>query len=187
MGQRLRMVERLLLIANLLLRPGLCLFKLFAFGNVQMDAGGANGGSAGIAYQNFPAIVDPVPSSRLVTQSMFAAIYRGFSSQVSGHGLHDCRFIVGMDQPLPGPHMRFDLRRLVPQHCRPPLVEDHLAAGNVPIPGADSGALHDHVDLFGLGSGGFLVHPQESFQLVDARLFRIGAAQGVDGLGAADG
>ena len=95
-----------------------------------------------ISGEDAPAVKNPLPGAAPALQAMLARITRRLSPKMGSDGLSHRGFIVGMDQLLPTPDVRFDFLYAISEHPGPSFIERHMPLGmshsHVPISAAST-------------------------------------------------
>ena len=116
-----------------------CRVGAFSCADVHVGSDHADRLAAFVALHHFAPCQDPTPFTSLVPQPVFEFIEGRIALQVRGECGLDLGQIVRMNQPAPAFESGFDLTQLVAEHRAPALVEDNVAAGQLPVPQAEIG------------------------------------------------
>ncbi len=170
MGQRLGLIQRLLFGLQVALRACLRRFECLTVGNVEMDAGGPQGGTFSVPLDHASAVEDPAPGAGLGSQAMLAGIGGRFPTKMRRNRRHHLVKVIRVHQLFPGPDMGFELVETVAEHIRPSFVKGHSPRGDFPVPGAHLGTLHDQLHPVGLLVHSLFMHSEKAFEVGDPGL-----------------
>jgi hypothetical protein len=139
-GERVEDGQVAQLAVGRLQRAGVVLQSLlvdFAAGDVQVDAGQPQRAAIGVTQEDAARALDPHPMAIGMAHAEFGRVALVLAAEMTLHRRAGLDEIAGMAQALPGCAADgFELGPCSPEHPGPALIDDELAAVDVPVPGS---------------------------------------------------
>ena len=125
-------------------------FRALALRQVGIRARNAQGFSRGVARDEAARQHRHVMPIAVAHAKFHAVAFPGLGQQLAQE-TGEARFVVGVQEPRPGPGVARQRTGRVPQHIPPAIGIINLASDEVPVPGRVGGPLHNQAEaLFGL-------------------------------------